>query len=481
MARQKEWDDWNQGKMPLVGFNFMLRVELIYDLPCKSVHQFTRDLEYEYIQEGGLNDYVHMRRKPISKPFELEIERYVGVDYVDPLPLGTDLVLPLMLLVSRAPNQFEPQQCARTYVFTGCTVTGKTYGALEGSDSQLLVETTRIAYREMLCVDAPWNTLSEHTDEGRSITPPGNAVTEYLLPKQLKQEGQDWYEKAKAAKALADEEYDADSAKKIKAALDEAGKALEQSVKSGQLANALTTAQQAEKDPSGKPYSEIAAELRSRLARCEDALQDVTQQWDDVQKQQADEKRKELIKKLKDALDGYAETIPELNGTIPDVFETSAPDTQQQAVQKALQALEKAAQDARAGMEQAQEKQAAATKEVAAARQAKERAEKLLTSIKNNEANLDVWVEHADTALKDGETAFGVCEEHNQKLQALKDDNNDDLQEIRKELAEVKTSAQTVIRQEQQVRQTCQYLQVAQELSQEANALLAGLASAATA
>ena len=75
----------NQGKSPLVGYNFMLRVEGIYDLPCKSVHAFSRELEYDFIQEGGLNDYVHMLRKPISKPFTLEVERYVGVDYVDPL------------------------------------------------------------------------------------------------------------------------------------------------------------------------------------------------------------------------------------------------------------------------------------------------------------------------------------------------------------------------------------------------------------
>ena len=95
----QNWIIWNQGKNPLVNFNFMLRVELMFDLPCKSVRAFTRELEYDYIQEGGLNDYVHMRRKPITRPFTLEIERYVGVDYIDPLPLGADLVLPVLLLL----------------------------------------------------------------------------------------------------------------------------------------------------------------------------------------------------------------------------------------------------------------------------------------------------------------------------------------------------------------------------------------------
>jgi hypothetical protein len=139
---------------PLVNFNFLLRVEAMFDLPCKSVRAFARELEYENIQEGGLNDYVHMRRKPISRPFTLEVERYVGVDYVDPLPLGADLVLPVFLFVTRRPGEF--QTVMRTYVFTGCTVTKKVYGELAAESSGLLTDTVTIAYREMICVDTPF-------------------------------------------------------------------------------------------------------------------------------------------------------------------------------------------------------------------------------------------------------------------------------------------------------------------------------------
>lgn len=153
----QNWVVWNQGKNPLVNFNFMLRVELLFDLPCKSVRAFSRELEYDFIQEGGLNDYVHMRRKPITKPFTLEVDRYVGVDYMDPLPLGADLALPVLLFISRDHDQFIPFVTARTYVFTGCTVMKKTYGELSADQSGLLVETTTLAYREMLCADVPWS------------------------------------------------------------------------------------------------------------------------------------------------------------------------------------------------------------------------------------------------------------------------------------------------------------------------------------
>jgi hypothetical protein len=157
---------------PIVGFNFMLRVEAVYDLPCKGIKAFSREMEYEYIQEGGLNDYVHMRRKPISRPFTLEVERYAGVDIIDPLPLGAELILPLILFVSRYQDQWAP--VARTYVFTGCTVTKKEYGKLDAERSELLTETTTIAYREMLCVDVPAADLIG-TSATRRISSGGNS------------------------------------------------------------------------------------------------------------------------------------------------------------------------------------------------------------------------------------------------------------------------------------------------------------------
>ena len=37
----------NQGLNPLVNYNFMLRVEGLFDLPCKAVHSFTKENEYD--------------------------------------------------------------------------------------------------------------------------------------------------------------------------------------------------------------------------------------------------------------------------------------------------------------------------------------------------------------------------------------------------------------------------------------------------
>ena len=154
----------NTGFSPVPGFNFMLRVEMAFDVPVKSVRGFTKNFEYEYIQEGGLNDYVHMRRKPISQPFTLEIERYAATDlYYDPLQNGTELMLPLILMVSPYQGLFMGYS-RRTFVFTGCTVTGKEYGALDAEKGALLTEVIKIAYRQVAVVDLPETIAAEKTD-----------------------------------------------------------------------------------------------------------------------------------------------------------------------------------------------------------------------------------------------------------------------------------------------------------------------------
>ena len=146
---------YNLGENPLVGFNFMLRVEMMFDLPCKSVHAFTKEVEYELIQEGGLNDYVHMRRKQQTQPFTFEVERYAGVDAIDPLPLGGELMLPVMLFVSRNMRDFEPFSVTRTYVFSGCRVTKRVFGQLDAETSGLVTDVTTIAYDSMVKLDIP--------------------------------------------------------------------------------------------------------------------------------------------------------------------------------------------------------------------------------------------------------------------------------------------------------------------------------------
>ena len=155
---------------PTPAFNFVLEVEALYFLPIKTVRAFTKENEYEYIREGGVNDYIHLKRKPISKPFTFQIERYVGTErFLDPLANGTELILPLILYVFRHKSiqgftAGPPAWPARIYTFTGCTVMSKEYGELNAERSGLLTETTTIAYRELIAVTNPFQSSSEQEE-----------------------------------------------------------------------------------------------------------------------------------------------------------------------------------------------------------------------------------------------------------------------------------------------------------------------------
>ncbi len=131
----------------------MLRVDGAFNVPLKSVSAFTRENEYDYIQEGGMNDYVYLRRKPISKPYTLRVERYITTDFNDPLSNGTELLLPLLLFVGK--NTGGSMDFGRYYVFTGAVVMSKEYGALDSERSGLLTETVNIGYNQMFCITNP--------------------------------------------------------------------------------------------------------------------------------------------------------------------------------------------------------------------------------------------------------------------------------------------------------------------------------------
>lgn len=131
---------------PLTNYIFMLRVEAKYDLACSKISGIVQEKEYEHIQEGGVNDYVVLRRKPVSKPNILQVDRYVGENFFDPLVVGETLKKPLVLYVSNLLHRFN-DNANLVFTFTGCTVMSSEYGALDAEKTGLMTVTTKIAYQ----------------------------------------------------------------------------------------------------------------------------------------------------------------------------------------------------------------------------------------------------------------------------------------------------------------------------------------------
>jgi hypothetical protein len=139
-------------KNPMPNYIFLLRVDALYDLPCTKVSGITQEKEYENIMEGGVNDYVQLREKPVSKPNTLQIERYIGENYFDPLPVGYQCTMPLVLYVGRYVRDFN--RAVITFTFSGATVISKKYGELDAEKGGLMSVTTEIAYQQVTVENA---------------------------------------------------------------------------------------------------------------------------------------------------------------------------------------------------------------------------------------------------------------------------------------------------------------------------------------
>lgn len=160
---------------PVANSIFLLRVDALYDLACTRVSGITQEKEYENIMEGGVNGYVHLREKPVSKPNTLQIERYVGEKYFDPLPVGYQSTVPLVLYVGRYLNNFNHP--TMTFSFSGITVISKKYGELDAEKGGLMTVTTEIAYQEVVVTKSgkdvprkPWafgRTAKKYTGSGK--------------------------------------------------------------------------------------------------------------------------------------------------------------------------------------------------------------------------------------------------------------------------------------------------------------------------
>lgn len=139
-------------KNPIPNFIFLLRVDAMYDLPCTKVSGIAQEKEYENIMEGGVNDYVQLREKPVSKPNTLQIERYIGEKHFDPLPVGYRCPMPLVLYVARYVHDFD--RAVMTFTFSGPVVTSKKYGELDAEKGGLMSVTTEIAYQQVTVENA---------------------------------------------------------------------------------------------------------------------------------------------------------------------------------------------------------------------------------------------------------------------------------------------------------------------------------------
>ena len=188
---------------PLQNFSFWMLVEGVMSVPLKSVRPFQKVNQYERIREGGVNDYVTLKRMQIQEPHQLVVERYMMNSVFDPLANGAELTLPIILAIDHPSKSWgDTTHAARFYAFTGCTVMSKEYGELNAEKSGLGTEVITIGYKMMYVVP---NLLSIGGDPSKAPGTNSNigddAVAE-TMNKQLEAQQKEEQKKKDQAKKL---------------------------------------------------------------------------------------------------------------------------------------------------------------------------------------------------------------------------------------------------------------------------------------
>ncbi len=179
-------------KNVIPGFRFMLIVNGYDEIPLKSIRPFTRELEYDYIQEGGINDYVHILRKPSTKPFTIQVERYAIPKTEDPISEGTVYQVPMQLVVGE--NHGRKFERKRTYILMWPRILNKEIGAMDAERSGLLTETVTIAYSHMVLIHADTDNNGYKFEKGK--TKPAYGLGAYLDVPANKESRDDFIKKA---------------------------------------------------------------------------------------------------------------------------------------------------------------------------------------------------------------------------------------------------------------------------------------------
>ena len=115
------------------------------EIPCRSVQGIQKEREQEFIREGGQNDFVYVRPKPVSRAQTLKLECLASKRNEDILPLGGILSEPLV--VETKPDVSSGKSVR--FTFSGCIVVDKKYGDLRAEKGGLLEEIISVAYQEM--------------------------------------------------------------------------------------------------------------------------------------------------------------------------------------------------------------------------------------------------------------------------------------------------------------------------------------------
>lgn len=139
---------------------FLVEIEN-YWISFSKVSNIQRAVEYDTIQEGGVNGFVHTLVKPSAQAQTIQFEKGISVmgdDSLKKLKLtpGLRLLHPIGVYIYADDPTFNNKagrELERSYRISGCMVSKWELGGLDAMSSEVLVDKFEVVYSEVEQID----------------------------------------------------------------------------------------------------------------------------------------------------------------------------------------------------------------------------------------------------------------------------------------------------------------------------------------
>ncbi|MEF9915820.1 MAG: phage tail protein [Lachnospiraceae bacterium] len=122
-------------------FNFLVYIDL-HPFGFTKISNISHSIDYETIKEGGVNDMVHLVKKPKETPDKVVLEKglSLGLLHDKPIQVGITLAKGILIIIMKNGKPRMELFCDT------CMVTKWEYDGFDATSNQMAIKKIEIAY-----------------------------------------------------------------------------------------------------------------------------------------------------------------------------------------------------------------------------------------------------------------------------------------------------------------------------------------------
>lgn len=129
---------------PVIGNKFTVAIGPI-NISFAKIRNISKEIQIDVLQEGGVNDYVHVLQKPYTTPHKLIFEKGISdegiLSKLTPLLVGKKLPFSGIITVKNSKGE-----TTGSYSFAEPIILKWSIGDLDALDNKVLIESLEVAH-----------------------------------------------------------------------------------------------------------------------------------------------------------------------------------------------------------------------------------------------------------------------------------------------------------------------------------------------